>query len=77
MLFLASMAERLTFVALDAREYWAAIANAAESGIVGGTIYDVLLARCALKAKADIIYTWNIGHFQQLGGEVAKRVRTP
>ena len=77
MLFLTNMAERLTFVTLDAEEYWTAIANAAESGVVGGTIYDALLAQCALKAKADIIYTWNIGHFQQLGGEVARRVRTP
>ncbi len=77
MLFLGDMAERLAFIALGAEEYWAAIANAAKSGIAGGTIYDALLARCALRAKAEIIYTWNIEHFQQLGGEVAKRLRTP
>jgi len=77
MLFLANMAERLTFIALDAEEYWSAIANAAESGVIGGTIYDALLARCALKAKAEIIYTWDVGHFQQLGEQVARRVRTP
>ena len=77
MLFLTNMAERLTFIVLNAEEYWAAIANAADFGIVGGTIYDVLLARCALKSKADIIYTWDIGHFQRLGDEVAQRLRTP
>jgi predicted nucleic acid-binding protein len=77
MLFLADMAERLAFISLDAEEYWTAITTSAESGIVGGTIYDALLAHCALKAKADIIYTWDLGHFQRLGSEVAKRVRTP
>ena len=77
MLFLADMAERLTFIALDAEEYWAAIADAADSGVVGGLTYDALLARCALKAKVETIYTWNPGHFQQLGSNVAKRVKTP
>jgi predicted nucleic acid-binding protein len=77
MLFLENMAERLSFISLGREEYWAAIARAAEVGIAGGTIYDALLARCALKAKAEIIYTWNVGHFRQFGGEVAKRVRTP
>jgi hypothetical protein len=44
---------------------------------VGGAIYDALLAHCALKAKADTIFTWNIDHFRRVGPEVAKRVRTP
>ena len=77
MLFLDSMRERLTFIALTASEYWSVIADAAESGVLGGTVYDAILARCALKAEADIIYTWNISHFLQLGPEVAARIRTP
>jgi predicted nucleic acid-binding protein len=77
MLFLENMAARLTFISLGAEEYWRAIEESAELGIVGGTIYDALLAHCALKAKADIIYTWNLGHFRQLGPGVAKRLRTP
>jgi predicted nucleic acid-binding protein len=76
-LFLQDMAERLTFVALESEEYWTAIANSAEMGIVGGAIYDALLAHCALKAKVDVIYTWDLGHFQRLGSDVAKRIRTP
>lgn len=44
---------------------------------VGGMIYDMLLAQCALKAKADTIYTWNVNHFQRLGPEVARRIKTP
>jgi hypothetical protein len=31
----------------------------------------------ALKAKADIIYTWNVKHYGQFGSEATKRVRTP
>jgi predicted nucleic acid-binding protein len=77
MLFLSDIAKRLTFIALEAEEYWSVIAAAAETGIVGGTTYDAILARCAIKAKAEVIYTWNVAHFQRLGPEIAKRVRTP
>lgn len=77
MLFLEDMAQRLTFIALDSEEYWEAMTNAAASGILGGLTYDALLAHCALKAKVETIYTWNLGHFQQLGSSVAKLARTP
>lgn len=77
MLFLQDMAARLTFISLESEEYWTAISNSAEAGIVGGTIYDALLAFCALKAKVEVIYTWDLDHFRRLGSEVAKRVRTP
>lgn len=77
MLFLDSMEQRLSFITLDAEEYWRALVRSAESGIVGGTIYDALLAHCALKARANTIFTWNLDHFRRCGPEVAKRVRTP
>jgi len=77
MLFLNDMRERLTIVSLDGHEYFDAIARAGAAGVVGGTIYDAVLARCALKAKADIIYTWNVKHYGQFGWDAAKRVRTP
>ena len=44
---------------------------------MGGTIYDALLARCALKAKATTIYTWDLIHFRLLRPEVARRVQSP
>ena len=40
-------------------------------------MYDALIAACALKAEADVLYTWNIGHFLLLGDEVARKLRTP
>ena len=77
LLFLDEIKDRLRTVTLDGDEYSAAIADAAAEGIVGGMIYDALIARCAMKARAETIYTWNIDHFRRVGPEVAERVRTP
>lgn len=77
LLLLDDIRERLTMIALDEEDYCSAIASAVAQGVLGGTVYDSLLAHCALKAKAETIYTWNLSHFQRLGQEVAKRVRTP
>jgi predicted nucleic acid-binding protein len=43
--------------------------------VAGGAIYDALLAGCALKAKAEILYTWNVRHFQRF--TTLLRVETP
>jgi predicted nucleic acid-binding protein len=64
-------------VALDVADDLATIREAAGLGIVGSTTYDALVAACALKAKADVLCTWNIGHFLLLGDELARKVRTP
>lgn len=77
LLFLQDLTERLSTIALTADEYYQAIKTAAANGIVGGTTYDALLMHCALKVEAEIIYTWNIRHFRQLGAEISKRLRTP
>ncbi len=77
LLFVEDIRERLTTIALDQDEYFPAIADAAAEGIAGGTIYDALVARCALKGKAAVIYTWNLDHFRRIGPEVARRVQTP
>ena len=77
LLVLDNIREHLETVVLTSEEYSSAIAEAAAEGILGGTVYDALIAQCALKAKAAIIYTWNIDHFRRCGPEVASRVRTP
>ena len=43
----------------------------------GGLVYDALLLRCALKSRAEAIYTWNTKHFRRLSPESAARIRTP
>ena len=65
-----SVEERFEVVSLDVQEYRTAIPDAATAGIVGGTIYDALLGRCALKARATRIYTW--GRLLIFGGSVRK-----
>ena len=77
LLFLADVRSRLKTVALNAREYALAIEEAAALGIAGGGIYDALLGRCALKVKAETVYSWNVKHFERLGTEIRRRVRTP
>jgi predicted nucleic acid-binding protein len=66
LLFLENIRERLRLVTPTSEEYYAAIKESAEADITGGAIYDALIARCALKAKADRIYSWNTRHFERL-----------
>lgn len=76
-LFIGDIRERLSLVALTGSEYAAVLGASAARGIVGGGIYDAILAQCAIKAKAENIYTWNELHYAQCGREVAQLVRTP
>ena len=76
LLFLENIRERLTLVTLTGDEYHTAIKDAAEAGVVGGTIYDAMIARCAVKAKVEAIYTWNTRHFQRFEAAIVKRLRT-
>ncbi|HEX5229216.1 MAG TPA: PIN domain-containing protein [Bryobacteraceae bacterium] len=77
MLFVGNIRERISIVALTGNEYVEALQASAARHIVGGGIYDALLAQCAIKAKADAIYTWNQRHYAQCGPEVTRLVRTP
>ena len=77
LLFLGDVRERLTLVALDEVEYFKVLEGAAADGIAGGTTYDALIARCALKADAQTLYTWNTKHFTRLGERVASRLKQP
>ena len=76
LVMIGEILERLSVVALTSDEYASTIQDAARDGVAGATICDALLARCAMKARADVIYTWNLKHFQQFP-EIRSRVRTP
>lgn len=77
MLFVRDIQERLTPVALTADEYAAALETWSRLDIAGGTIYDALLASCALKAEAETIYSWNLRHYRRFGPQVLERLQTP
>jgi predicted nucleic acid-binding protein len=76
-LLVQGIEDRFTLVSLDGDEYCAAIRRMAQMGIVGGAVYDGLVAACALKAGADHLYTWNVRHFDLLGVEIKKLVKMP
>ena len=77
LLFLDELVERLALVALEPKEYIEVLQQSAAAGITGGGVYDAIIGRCARKAKAESIYTWNTKHFTRLGDEFATRTRTP
>src|SRR5476651_2004071 len=55
MLFIGDILERLSHIALTGEESANALKISANLGIVGGSIYDALLAKCAVKAEAESI----------------------
>jgi predicted nucleic acid-binding protein len=77
MLFISNIRERLTVVALTADEYCDMLQTFTALGVVGGTIYDALLAACAQKAKAQALFTWNTRQYGQFGPEVLRTLKTP
>jgi predicted nucleic acid-binding protein len=77
LLFVQEIRDRFTLVSLDEKEYVETIEQTATAGFTGGRIYDALLLRCAAKAKAQTIYTWNLKHFQTIAAGQAGRIRTP
>jgi hypothetical protein len=57
--------------------YRETIQEGADSGWIGGRIYDALQLRCAKKAACDRIYTFNVRHFQPLAPDLADRIGAP
>ena len=77
LLFLGDLRNRLTVVALDGDEYFAAIQKTAGLGFSGGRVYDALLLGCAAKVKAETIYTRNQRHYQSLAPELSAQICNP
>ena len=77
LLFLGDIRDRLTLVALEEQEYFQVAEGAAAAGLASGAIYDAILGHCALKARAEVIYTWNTKDFLRLPPAIAGRVKNP
>jgi predicted nucleic acid-binding protein len=76
MAILKQIREKLTIISLSEEEFVSALQAVSET-IVGGAAYDALIARCAIKAQADILVTWNVRDFTRFGPDVARLVKTP
>lgn len=77
LLFLGDVRQRLTTISLEGSEYFTALEGAAATGVAGGSIYDAVIAQCALKADVQALYTWNVRHFRRFGEQISSRVRAP
>ena len=77
LLVLDGVEQKMEVISLTARECSAAINESSAAGVLGGRIYDALLAECALKARATRILTWNVAHFRSLRPEISVKVHTP
>ena len=68
----------LRAVALTAEEHLEAVLSAAAFGAVTGQVYDALILAAAVKSGAELIYTWNVRHFERVADPaVASRLRVP
>lgn len=74
---IALLREVLTVVSLTASDYDAVLDDLAARRLVGGLVYDALILRSAVRAHADVIYTWNDRHFRRVAPDWADRIRTP
>jgi predicted nucleic acid-binding protein len=64
----ANFMEEAEVVSLDAECYLDLLARAPQESIVGGRIYDAIIAECALQADATVLLTFNARHFAPYTG---------
>ena len=77
LLFLNDIQANLSIITLTELDYIEVIRSASMQAVFGGRIYDALLAQCAIKAKADAIFTLNAKHFLRLSPQIASLVKAP
>ena len=58
-------------VQLTGAEMWSALREAQRRAMIGGQMYDVLIALAALKAEASTILTWNVRHYKAFAVGIA------
>jgi predicted nucleic acid-binding protein len=76
-LFVDSLRERVTFVSLESEEYLDIISGISRLRLIGGIVYDALIAACARKVRAEVLYTWNPADFIRLKIADGPVIRTP
>jgi predicted nucleic acid-binding protein len=64
------LADSLTVLSFDTKNYRELIASAPAHGIRGGTIYDALHAETARLAGCDEIHTLNVNHFKHVAPDL-------
>ena len=67
----------LNIVDVTAKGHLAAIGVCAGAGWKGGRIHDAVHIQAALQAECDVIYTYDVAHFQSLAPEWGNRIQSP
>jgi predicted nucleic acid-binding protein len=74
---IADLLDYLEPVPLLAAEYRQAIRSMAELQLVGGGVFDAVIAQAALKAGVEQLLTFNPRDFTRLGDRIASLVQVP
>jgi predicted nucleic acid-binding protein len=64
-------------ISLTPAEYNSIIKSLSEMGLIGGTIYDALIARVAQKANVERLLTINVDHFRRVWPEGGDKIIAP
>jgi len=64
-------------IALTSAETTTMIFAAAAEQVAGGAVYDAIQAACAMKGKADAIYTFNVRQFRLVAPDLAHCIAAP
>lgn len=64
-------------VALSSDEYFKTLKHLVDLGLTGGIVYDAILLRTAVKAKAEKILTFNVKDFRRLASENPEFILSP
>lgn len=57
--------------------YLTAMERVAAARMSGGAVFDALHLGAALAAKLQVVYTWNVKHFERLATGFSIAIRTP
>ena len=64
-------------ISLTPAEYSSTIKSMSEMGLIGGTIYDALIAKVAQKAKVERLLTLNTNHFRRVWQDEENKIIAP
>ena len=64
-------------IALSGSQYALLIAELSQRGVMGGTVYDAVIAKAAELAEVDRLVTLNEAHFQRVWPSGASRIVSP
>jgi predicted nucleic acid-binding protein len=64
-------------VALADNDYVSLVEDLAQRGVIGGAVYDAVIAKVAELAQVDRVVTLNVAHFRQVWPSGADRIVSP